>query len=74
MIVMTYTNTANGILLPNGNGNSDRKVLVSSKTKGQELIAAWNVNSKNHCKGIYRYAATNFEPATKHQMETMDLY
>jgi len=74
MKTLLYSNTADGVLLPTGGKNSDRTVLVETEAKGHELIAQWNINSKNHCKGRYVYAVVSMKNSTKEEIATLDLY
>lgn len=74
MLTLIYSNSANGELLPTGGENSDRKVLVKTRQDGKDLIAQWNANSRNHCKGMYHYSYLSMNPATLEELTTLDLY
>lgn len=72
MQTLTYTNTF--INLEGKEEQITRQVLVNNWMDARELVAQWNENSKNHCKGRYRYHVKDTSPATKRQQETLDLY
>lgn len=72
MYTLTYSNTFTD--RQDVEQTSTNKVLVETKLSGHELVADWNRNSKNHCKGRYRYAVVDLSPATKKETETLQLY
>ena len=79
MIKLLYSNTADGVLLPTGGDNSDRTVLVKSELDGHKLIATWNATANSQHSQFphtphYVYAVVEMTPATKEDIETLDLY
>ncbi len=74
MQTLTYSNTFKGPLTTDPEQTVTNEILVNSKTKGEEVVAQWNANSKRHCKGMYHYKVVSILPATLKEMDTLHLY
>ena len=77
-MILIYTNTITEY-------NTDKrtvqpnKVLVENETKGKALLENWNENARRNARNFnrfnpYRYDFVSSRPATKEEVETMDLY
>lgn len=78
MIIINYTNTIT-------DHNTDKKtvqpntVLVETEAKGIVLLEQWNKNARNNAEHFnrtnpYRYDFVSSRPATKEEIQSMDLY
>lgn len=83
MRIINYTNTITDHLGNNGPvGNvqvTKNTVLVETEAKGIALLEAWNASARSNARQFnrtnpYRYDFVSSRPATKEEIETMDLY
>ncbi len=74
MYKLTYSNTFKGPLDTDPEQTTTGNVLVETPVDATALIRQWNINSRDHCTGRYHYRQVSLEPATKKDIETLDLY
>jgi hypothetical protein len=83
MRIINYTNTITdhlGVTGPEGNVTVTKNiVLVESEEAGIQLIKNWNDNASNNARNFnrtnpYRYDFVSSRPATKEEIQSMDLY